>query len=974
MACLFFVVFPLALTGCRDHSHASSNEAFGPGTVDIDQNLEAAITAWRSGDHQQAGKRLKQILIVSPTHADALFMLGRTQAAQGKIETAIDTVSEIPPGRSEVAIAALGQSANWFIQLGRYQEAESHLRALIEVDNDSFVAHRRLAELLNNQGLRSQAIPHMRSLARIGQPTEYELYGMTTFRNPFTHFIASEGNDEIRTVGLGIARRLLSNGKTDQAAAMVKTLMQQSPESTAVYAFYGRILVDRQDDAALAAWLASPPPGIDQQPEYWAAVGQWYQRHNKHSIAVRCFSEAVLRDDTDRHSYLAMARSLQAIDHTEEAAKVMQRYSLLDEVDLCVSAIKRTPDQIRRLPIALSALRRHDEAKAWCGLPEFSAARLPTPKPASDGADHFWVTCGIDPSRWPLPDINEPAISAPHSVAETPSSSAPIVLANVAERSQLDMQYLPGPAGTDLDRLLLHQTVGGGVAVLDYDLDGCPDLYFSQSGGAAFDPNGSAPNALFRNHDGKTFARVESLAQVDDRGYGQGVSAGDLNQDGFPDLLVANIGVNQWFINNGDGTFTRRSLSESNGSNRWTTSIACGDVTGDTLPDIVEANYIDDAAALVGQCWAVGGQGLCNPNRYNAATDRTMVATIDGNFKPLATESLDLAGYGFAIVIGNIDQQFGNDIFIANDTDPNHLWQSHPLDPSPTQYGLQQVGTLIGCGNGTTGNPNSCMGVAVGDFDRNGQLDLHVTNYTDESSDLFLQQSSRIFTNSAVQYGLEEATTPMVGWGTQASDFNADGWLDLAILNGHLYSALNDGTPYRMPPQIFRGGKDRFHEATTDSRDDSFWKTATVGRTLATTDWNRDGKTDLVAYNIDTPAALLENRSQGGHWLQLELVGTSSERSAVGAIITATCAGESWTRWVTSGDGFQCKNESILHVGLGQTEGDCRIDITWPSGNQQTFDRIPINQRYLAIENDPQLHSRDQDPGDQDPGDQDPGS
>jgi predicted Zn-dependent protease len=952
----------MLMGGCRDGSDTPSVKSTGdrPEVVatDFNRKLSTAMKAVKSGDLDQAEELLRPILVSDPNHAQALFLFAQVQASRGNMGDAINTLSAISADDAEAAMAALGQSADWLIELGRYEEAASKLTTLIRKSGDIPRAHRRLAQLFNNLGLRMRAATHMRTLARMGHASESELYGMTTFSDPFIHRPEMPGYSEIKPTDLGQAKFLWYDGQHNEARQLLEDLQIKSPKSTPIAAFAGRVFVHRQDDAEVLKWLASTPSGIEQEPEYWAAIGNWNQQQEKHEIAIRCLTEAVLRDDTDRHSFLALARSLKAIGRTADAARVMERYRLLDRVAFIASEINRTSEQMLQVVQLLVKLRRTAEARAWNKLAQRSAQQINISELPEIGHDEHWASCGLNKSDWPLPDFSR--LGARPSIPEKKEfqRGEDIVLTNVAELAELNMEYMPGPPGTNLNQLLMHQTIGGGIATLDYDLDGWPDLHFTQGSGTPFENSGSESDQLFRNYQGEAFSKVAQNAGIAHRGFGQGATSADLNQDGFPDLVIANIGRNIIYINNGDGTFSDLDQESMRSDNRWTTSIACGDLTGDNLPDLVEINYINDATVLTAKCSIPGGNGHCNPQRFRAATDQLLCNTADGKLVPLLTSDPIPPGYGFSALITNIDNQFGNDLFIANDTDPNHFWQSQKTENSDHRFRLTQRATLLGCASGLLGNPESCMGVATGDFDRNGALDFHVTNYTEESSDLYLQKKSGIFSNDFIRLGLEPATAPMVGWGTQASDLNSDGWLDLVILNGHLYSALSDGTPYRMPPQIFSGSPSGFSLATTESSHDSFWTTDALGRTLATLDWNADGKMDLVAYNMDMPVALLENQSATGNWLQLELIGTTSERDAVGAKVSVECSGENWNRWVTSGDGFQCKNEPLLHIGLGRSTAPCHVEVTWPSGNKQTYDNIDPNQRYLMIEGNANLHTR----------------
>jgi hypothetical protein len=249
------------------------------------------------------------------------------------------------------------------------------------------------------------------------------------------------------------------------------------------------------------------------------------------------------------------------------------------------------------------------------------------------------------------------------------------------------------------------------------------------------------------------------------------------------------------------------------------------------------------------------------------------------------------------------------------------------------------------------------MGVASGDFNRDGTLDLHVTNFHNEPVNLYTQTSSGHFSDQALKYGLVEASFAVLGFGTQAADFNNDGWLDLAVLNGHLYDARNEGIPFRMRPQLFLGrlGGFTLHDHRSAGQ---YWGDKHLGRTLAMLDFNRDGRIDLAANHLDAPSALLQNESATQNWLQLELIGTTSERDAIGAEVRVAVGQQRWNGWQTGGDGYMCTNEPIVHFGLGGAEVIQRIEIRWPSGQSQVFESVRPNTRYLVIEGRQELFQR----------------
>ncbi len=888
-----------------------------------------------------------------PENADALFLMARCSAAQQHIAEAVAMLELIPTTHPQAGLPALGMSADWLIQLGRFDEAEMKLRTILKLQSRFIVAHRRLAQLLNCQGRRIEALPHMRALASFQVATASELYGMGTFSDPFVHTDDSE-TVEIPLSELCRAKLQWFEGHLRESQSMVESFLLRSPVSAAESAFAGRVFAVLQDDERFASWLEQLPRDVEREPEFWFALGDWHARHGIHNVAVRCFVESVQLDDTDRFSFLGLARSLEAVGRDELSRSANRRYELLDDANYIVSGYERTPERLQRLAEMLVELRRPNEARAWLRLsPE--TIESPLPNLVTDPVDALahWSTCGVEAKDWPLPDFTKPINRTESKHKLSSLNDANIELHDVAQNAQLDFQYLPG-LESNVEQLRMFQITGAGVAILDYDRDGWPDLYFGQGGGEDFHGADAKPNQLFRNFNGERFKNTTLPSASGDLGYAQGVSAADIDQDGFIDLIVANIGPNVLFHNNGDGTFTRRLLEETE-PDAWTASIACGDLDGDHLPEIVMVNYIRDPLVKEMPCTGRDGES-CSPQRFRAAVNEILQQRDDGTWKPWPFPGNGFrATYGLGVLMTNIDGQYGNDLYIANDTEPNSLWLSEPNGSSSHPYSLTESAHLRGCAVGLRGNSEGSMGIASGDFDRDGSLDLHVTNFTNESSALYLQHDHGIFLNQYLGFGLGEVTHSMVGWGTQAVDFDNDGWTDLAVMNGHLYPSLKDGSPYRMRPQLFCGDQSGFQLIEPTSP--NYWATPRLGRALAKLDWNRDGHMDLASIHLDAPVALLQNLSGGGkpdrgNWIQLELVGTTSERGATGSRVTITTAEQTWSHWLTAGDGYQCSNEPLLHIGIGNVTSISKLEIHWPSGHVTSYASPDINHRYLCIEND----------------------
>ena len=996
----------------------------------FEQRIEMVRDRLQNKNPTAAEKALRPLLISDASDPEVVMLAAEVKAARGDFVAAGAMLVESVRSDPQLPPSLLFRAAECFTRGGEHDRAEAALRqilaSLASVSEPSSSAlsqrvdaHRQLAALLNGSGRRIAAAPHLLALATSGDAREKELYAMIAYGDPFVDDSATDSDStrRLNERALARAKALRDDGELTEATRLIETLAELFPESTGIAAFRGRVYADAHDDEQLRGWMSELPPGIESEPEYWFAWGVLLRDQSEHREAVRCFAEAVLRDPTDRFSYLEMSRSLTSLSVPAAAERARQKFALLEQTTRLAYQFGRRPGtevELERLAGLLAELNRDAEAIGWrmLALKRFGGSSSAIERLASqrallgpdgsrdenrNGNDHpddnpndkseeknAFVLCGLALSDWPLPTPPSPMAMANMPARETSGNASgadpvPIRLVDVASDIGIDFQYLNG-AEIASDRVLLHQLTGGGIAVIDFDRDGWPDLYFTQAGGDAFDTNGSEPNRLFRNIQGRRYADVTNFTGTGDRGYGQGVAVADWNEDGFPDLLVANIGPNRVYINQGDGTFAVQKIAAWEQNPQWTTSLACGDIDGDGRSEIVEINYIDDPSAMQQYCEA--NNTNCNPSHFKPALDRIWRVESDGGI--VLGDELWLggaeAGYGFAAILADIDARFGNDLFIANDRIANHLWLSQTAasdtaasddaasdaaasDTADEQgrFRVAEQAQLFGCATGMLGQHMGCMGIAAGDFDRNGKLDFHVTNFWNQPSDLYLQGEQGFFIHGSVSRRLDAATKQTVAWGTQAVDFDRNGWLDIAVLNGHLIDRQIASEPYRMKPQLFAGNANGFELRSPSDMQPSdmqpgatnrehYWARPTLGRTMAVLDWNRDGKPDLACNHLDTPVAILENRTVGGHAVQLELVGVTSTRDATAAVVTVVCGDERWTSWVTGGDGFLCSNESLLDIGIGAQDHIDEIVVEWPSGIRQRFTDLKPDRRYLLIE------------------------
>ncbi|MEE2936509.1 MAG: FG-GAP-like repeat-containing protein [Planctomycetota bacterium] len=942
----------------------------------IEQKIKEIQDYLQNGNRSLAEQMLRQLLISDPDDPHVLQLWAEYQASQGETLAALESLESIKSDDLEKMAELRWLAVDLLVDANEYAMAELKLQQLLQETKNVVRVHRKLASILNNQGRRIEAGQHLRELAKLGEIRERDLVAMTTLSSPFIDesLPKPDFGGRLNPAMLAQARLLHSQSDLAEAIFLVQQLRRAFPDSLPIAAFEGRLYGDAQDDEAMRNWIETAPAGIEIESEYWATLGVWLHRQDRHRDAVRCLAEAVRRDPTDRFSYDRLQRSLRFLGRDVEADLVAGRFQLLVETATLAKKFgqkRGSIEELNRMADLMLELHRPWESLGWrfVALTTYGGSEAEREKikqtrqdlADSPSEDDVFSLCGLDLSQWPLPTdevFGSIEVNSTEVRSDPGTGNFQFDLRDVATNVGLDFRYDNGDADPDDRSRLLHELTGGGIGVIDYDLDGWPDLYLTQGGGDAFESTGSKPNSLFRNLAGGHWTEVTSATETGDRGYGQGVEVADLNQDGFSDLLVANVGANLVYINNGDGTFRRQALGSPDTAARWTTSLACGDLNGDHLPEIVEVNYVDDPRVLVQRC-TPEASGNCNPQLFNAAADRVWQVNANGEVnawngcKTIPSEPY----YGFAAVIANFDKQTGNELFIANDAGPNHFWVGQ--EPSNTNGRvLVESARAYGCAVGHDGLARACMGVAFGDFDRNGMFDLQITNFWDEPSDIFLQRSTKLFVPASASMGMFLPSRETVGWGTVAVDLDRNGWLDFAVLNGHVREDPRLGQPFAMRPQLFRGGREGFTLLDGQTLVDRYWSETTVGRTMATLDWNGDRKPDLVTNHLDDPVALLENQGSGGRSIRVELVGTQSGRDAVGTIVTLVVGDERWVGWQTGGDGFLCSHEAVVDFGIGNLSAIDRIEVQWPSGLTQNFENLETDSQYLLVEGEVSVFRR----------------
>jgi hypothetical protein len=494
---------------------------------------------------------------------------------------------------------------------------------------------------------------------------------------------------------------------------------------------------------------------------------------------------------------------------------------------------------------------------------------------------------------------------------------------------------------------------GGGVAVLDYDGDSWPDLYLTQGCDWPISPNQQRyTDRLFRNLGNGRFEDVTQRASINSNGFGQGIAVGDIDDDGWPDLYIANIGVNRLYRNNGDGTFSDLTTQAGITAAEWTLSTLIADLNGDRFPELYDVNYLGGPAVFSEICYDNDRPIQCFPNQFPGEPDRVYQSIGNGSFRDVSEEAgIALPdGKGMGVVAADFDGSCRISLFIANDTTNNNFF----LNQTPSIGGelrFKEQGLPLGLALGETGTAGSCMGIAIGDVNGDERLDLFVTNFRDEANNLYVQGDDLFFDDQIRRSGLRDPGYLLEGWGAQFIDGDQDGWLDLAVANGHLDDYPHSTGITKMPTQFFRNlGHGQFVELPAAEIGPHF-QNPRLGRALARLDWNRDGKPDFCITQVTEPFALLTNQTaECGNFLTVHLRGVESSRDAVGTTVTVRVDDLSRSLQLTAGDGYQASNQRYLQFGLAKAELVDELTIEWPSGAKQVFNDVGVNREIICVE------------------------
>jgi hypothetical protein len=530
------------------------------------------------------------------------------------------------------------------------------------------------------------------------------------------------------------------------------------------------------------------------------------------------------------------------------------------------------------------------------------------------------------------------------------AETASIQFRDVTQQAGIRFVHNNGAFG----KKFLPETMGPGVAFIDYDNDGWPDIFLVNG----MDWPGhvqkhSTPKLYHNNHDG-TFSDVTHKAGLDVELFGMGVAVGDYDNDGFDDLLVTAYGQNHLFHNNGNGTFADVTQKAGLlGPREFSTSAAWVDYDKDGHLDLVVANYVQWSPEADLYCTLDGkSKSYCTPESYKGTSVRLWHNRGDETFEDVTQKAglSEPTSKTLGIAVLDYDNDGWPDLLFSNDTQPNKLYRNNGNGT------FTEKAVVAGVAFSEDGVARAGMGVDASDYDHSGFPSLLITNFSNQMISLYHNEGKGLFVDEAPRSDIGRASLLTLGFGCFFFDFDLDGWPDVLVANGHIdadIQRVQANVKYAMPPHLFRNtGKGKFEEVTKSLG--LAFATPRVGRGAAYADFNNDGRLDLLLSTNGGPVYLFRNDTQGAaasnKSLRIKLIGTKSNRDGLGATVRVTSGGETQTQMLRSGSSYLSASELVLTFGLAQREKADSIEIRWPSGLVDRLSGVAAGQTATVTE------------------------
>jgi enediyne biosynthesis protein E4 len=894
------------------------------------------------------------------------YRLGVCEGHLGHDEAALAAWGRLPAGSSFAEAAALN-SAAVEINRGRFSAAETILEgALRHPGRQVVMVGQVLARLMWEQGRtyerRSVIESSWRSASRPGWPRPTEALGL--LRDHMAVDFDSVAVDALRIlldragraapeddrVWLGWANLAIRNGQFADARRWIDACLRRRAEDPAVWQAeldwgqgteqfdpvrraLAHLPVERFSHSgveALRAWLASRRHDTETEQR---ALEQLVQNEPGQCAAlerlavmatqagrVEQTNELRRRKSTMgqvRQRYVDLYNQNRFADDAPELARLAETLGRrFEAIGFLTWITQLDPDDHD----ALTALNRLQGEEAGPGARGQTLGHLLAADLATGTDRPLAVAEPIDPA---MPQFRDDAQAAG--------------LTFVYENGESSIHQLP-------------EFAGGGIGLIDYDGDGRLDVYLVQGGRFPPDP-GQPPRGdrLFRNHRDGTFRDVTDASGIGGmtQGYGQGVAVGDYDNDGHSDLFVTRWRSYALYHNRGDGRFEDATRGAGlSGDRDWPTSAAFADFDNDGDLDLYVCHYVTWDAENPRLCYTFPPNQVptgCNPREVEPRPDH-IFRNDQGRFTDVtrAAGALEQQGRGLGVVAADFDDDGRIDLFVANDQSANYLYRNLG------GFRFEETAQVAGVAANAEGGYQAGMGVASGDLDGDGRLDLAVTNFYGESTTFFRNLGKGAFADQTAQVGLAGPTRHLLGFGIAFLDVDNDGRLDLLTANGHV-NDYRPSTPYTMPIQLMRGGVDGRLRDVSKLAGPPF-EPLHLGRGLATGDLDNDGRVDALVVVQNEPLVFLHNQSRPGHFVTLALHGGVSNRDGVGAAVVVVAGSARRSAQRIGGGSYLSAGDPRLHFGLGDARRIDSLDVRWPSGRVDRYRDLPADTGYLLRE------------------------
>ncbi|HKO20144.1 MAG TPA: CRTAC1 family protein [Acidobacteriaceae bacterium] len=527
-------------------------------------------------------------------------------------------------------------------------------------------------------------------------------------------------------------------------------------------------------------------------------------------------------------------------------------------------------------------------------------------------------------------------------------------LIDITASTRIQFNHLSAP-----EKKYIVESMSGGVALIDFDRDGWPDIYFTNAPDVEMQLAGKkARSALFHNNRDGTFTDVTDKAGVGYPCWAMGAAVGDYDNDGWPDLLVTCFNGVVLYHNNGDWTFT--DATKQTGLNKdsgWATGAAFGDYDNDGRDDLFVPHYVKFDLSDLPEfgskitCTYHKIKVQCGPRGLPGSPDALYHNNGDGTFTDVA-QNAGVADAQGLLGLGSVWSHFNGsdhiDLFVANDSGPNYLYRNNGDGT------FSEIGYNAGVAFSQDGNEQANMGIAVGDYNHTGRDSIFVSHFSEDYGTLWRNEGKMSFTDVSYTSGIARSTWPYVGWGDAFVDLENTGWLDLFLVNGHVYPQVDTEpliSKYKEPKLVFRNQRNGEFKDVSKLAGEAI-QLPQVSRGVAAGDLFNDGRIDLVIENLEGQPMIL--RPEGlphNHWISLELAGTKSNRLALNARVEVIAGTSTQTDEVRSGGSYMSQSDLRLHFGLAEHIRADKVKIIWPSGATETFTDLPADHFYCMEEN-----------------------